>query len=188
MREDHYTMQQFVADLRRITSETTNEREILAKVSPLAKRVALSETWRNERVYKADPDQGFGATVLHEEPDHSLLVVAPSWLPGRGTPPHDHGTWAIVIGVDGPERNILWERVDDRSRPGYAEVRKIGDTVCDVGHVLVMPTGAIHSVVNETDRTTLSFHVYGMHFNHTNRSQYDPDKKTEMPLKVKTQY
>ena len=167
MREDRYTMQQFVADLRQITSETTNEREILAKVSPLAKRAALSDTWRTERMYKADPDQGFGATVLHEDPDHSLLVVAASWLPGRGAPPHDHGTWAIVIGVDGPERNILWERVDDRSRPGYAEVRKIGDTVCEVGHVLVMPKGAIHSVLNETERTTLSFHVYGMHFNHT---------------------
>jgi hypothetical protein len=21
-----------------------------------------------------------------------------SWLPGRGTPPHDHGTWAVVAG------------------------------------------------------------------------------------------
>lgn len=187
MSEDRYTMQTFVADLRRITSETASEHEILARVAPLAKRAALSETWRNERMYRADPAQGFGATVLNEEPDHSLLVVAASWLPGRGAPPHDHGTWAIIIGVDGPERNIFWERVDDRSRPGYAEVRKTGDKVCDVGDVLAMPAGMIHSVVNETDRTTLSFHVYGKHFNHTNRSQYDPDKRTETPLKVKTQ-
>ena len=40
---------------------------------------------------------------------------------------------AIIVGVDGSERNIFWERVDDRSRPGYAKVRKIGDKVCDVG-------------------------------------------------------
>lgn len=187
MSEGRYAMHDFVADLRRITSETADEREILAKVGPLAKRVALSGTWRNERMYMADPDQGFGATVLHEEPDHSLLAVAASWLPGRGAPPHDHGTWAIIVGVDGPERNIFWERVDDRSRPGYAEVRKIGDRVCDVGDVLAMPAGVIHSVVNETDRTTLSFHVYGKHFNHTSRSQYDPDKRTETPFKVTTQ-
>lgn len=187
MSEELYTMHDFAADLRRVTSETANEREILAKVGPLAKRVALSQTWCSERVYMADPDQGFGVTVLNEEPDHSLWVVAASWLPGRGAPPHGHGTWAIIVGVDGPERNIFWERVDDRSRPGYAEVRKIGDKVCDVGDVLAMPAGVIHSVVNETDRTTLSFHVYGKHVNHTKRSQYDPDKRIEMPFKVATQ-
>jgi hypothetical protein len=31
----------------------------------------------------------------------SLWVVAASWLPGRGAPPHDHGTCAIIVGVDG---------------------------------------------------------------------------------------
>ena len=50
-----------------------------------------------------------------------------------------------------------------------------------------MPAGVIHSVVNETDRTTLSFHVYGKHVNHTKRSQYDPDKRIETPFKVTTQ-
>jgi predicted metal-dependent enzyme (double-stranded beta helix superfamily) len=65
-------------------------------------------------------------------------------------------------------------------------VRKIGDKVCDVCDVLAMPAGVVHSVVNETDRTTLSFHVYGKHFNHPKRSQYDPDKRIEMPFKVAT--
>ena len=187
MGEVQYTIPEFIADLRRITAEADNEHDTLAKVAPLAKRAALSPGWRHERMYTADAEQGFGPTVLHEEPDHSLLVVAASWLPARGAPPHDHGTWAIIVGVDGPERNVFWERIDDRSRPGYAEVRKRGEKVCDVGDVLIMPSGVIHSVVNETDRTTLSFHVYGKHFNHTNRYQYDPDKRTEMPLKVKTQ-
>ena len=45
--------------------------------------------------------------VLHEESDHRLAVFAVSWLPGRGVPPHDHGTWAIVVGVDGPEKNLF---------------------------------------------------------------------------------
>jgi hypothetical protein len=32
---------------------------------------------------------------------------------------------------------------------------------------------------------TASLHVYGMHVNHTERSQFDPVARTEAPFKVK---
>jgi predicted metal-dependent enzyme (double-stranded beta helix superfamily) len=35
--------------------------------------------------------------------------------------PHNHGTWAVVAGVYGPERNAFWKRLDDGSRPGCAK-------------------------------------------------------------------
>ena len=187
MKVDTYTLQQFVTDLRQITSETNDEKALLSKLRPLVKRAALSDDWRSEHHYRADADQGFGVNVLHDEPDHSLFVIAVSWLAGRGAPAHDHGTWAVVVGVDGPEKNIFWERTDDRSRPGYAKLRKSGEKVCDVGDVLAFPAGAIHSVINESDRTSLSFHVYGRHLNYSGRSQYDPEKKMELPFILKTQ-
>jgi predicted metal-dependent enzyme (double-stranded beta helix superfamily) len=43
----------------------------------------------------------------------------------------------------------------------------------------------IHAVINETDRVTLSLHVYGKHINYTGRSQFNPDKKTETPFVLK---
>ncbi len=187
MDDGMYTIEEFVRDLRRIVSEATDEKTILSRVRPLAKRAALSKSWLVSGFYSADADQGYGVNVLHAEPDHSLFVAAVSWLPGRGTAPHDHGTWAVVVGVDGLEKNVLWERIDDRTRAGYAELKKIGEKVCDVADILALPAGAIHEVLNETDRTTLSFHVYGRHLNHTGRSQFDPEKRTETPLIVKTQ-
>lgn len=183
---DTYTLQQFVTDLRQITSGTRDEKALLSKLRPMVKQIALADGWRTERHYQADADQGFGVHVLHDEPDHSLFVTAISWLPGRGAPAHDHGSWAVIVGVDGPEKNTFWERTDDRSRPGYAELRKIGEKICDVGDVLALPAGTIHSVTNESDRTSLSFHVYGRHLNYANRSKYDPEKKTEMPFILKT--
>lgn len=186
MTAETYTLPQFVTDLRQLTAGAANEKELLSQLRPLAQRVAASDDWRSERHYQADADQGFGVHVLHDEPDHSLFVTAISWLPGRGAPPHDHGSWAVVVGVDGPEKNTFWERTDDRSREGYAELRKIGDKVFDAGDVLALPNGTIHSVVNETARVTLSFHVYGRHLNLARRSQYDPEKKTEKPFILKT--
>ena len=48
-----------------------------------------------------------------------------------------------------------------------------------------MPKGVIHSVWNDTDDVTVSLHVYGLHVNHTQRSQFDPATRTETPYKVK---
>jgi predicted metal-dependent enzyme (double-stranded beta helix superfamily) len=187
MKHDAYTLERFIEDLRHVVRETADGKRLLAQVRPLAQRLALAGTWLAPRHYEADPEQGFGVHLLHEEPDHTLAVFAVSWLPGRGAPPHDHGTWAVVAGVDGPERNEFWERVDDRSRPGHAALRKAGNKVFDRGEVLAMPAGTIHSVRNESDRVTVSLHVYGKHVNHTERSQYDPERATETPFKVKLQ-
>jgi predicted metal-dependent enzyme (double-stranded beta helix superfamily) len=180
-----FTLDQFVADLRRTRTECKDERELLSRVRKLAPKLALSEGWVQRKYYEADAVQGFGVHVLHEEPDHTLAVFAVSWLPSRGTPPHDHGTWAVIVGVDGAEKNVFWERADDRTRPGYAELRKIGEKLADRGDVVAMPAGAIHSVVNESERVTLSLHVYGKHVNHTERSQYDPERRSESTFKVK---
>jgi predicted metal-dependent enzyme (double-stranded beta helix superfamily) len=182
---EQYTLDRFVTDLRRTRAESKDEREILSRVRKLAPKLALAEGWVQPKYYEADAVQGFGVHVLHEEPDHTLAVFAVSWLPSRGTPAHDHGTWAVIVGVDGAEKNVFWERADDRSRPGYAELRRIGEKLADRGDVVAMPAGAIHSVVNESDSVTLSLHVYGKHVNHTERSQFDPAQRTETAFKIK---
>ena len=50
-----------------------------------------------------------------------------------------------------------------------------------------MKTGGIHSVRNETDAVTLSLHTYGMHVNHTTRSQFDlaTNVKTDFKVEIK---
>jgi predicted metal-dependent enzyme (double-stranded beta helix superfamily) len=185
MSADSYPISRLVVDLRRLRSLGLDEREMLSAVRPLARRAALAAgDWVQESMYRADPVVGFAVNVLHEEADHTLAVFAVSWLPHRGVQAHDHGTWAVVAGVDGPERNVFYERVDDRSRPGYAELRQVGEKHFGPGDVLAMPAGTIHSVLNDTDAVTLSLHVYGKHVNYTGRSQFDPEKKTETPFIV----
>lgn len=184
MRTTAYELKQFVDDLRAIEAERTDPSDVIARVRPLVRELALSRTWLEPRHYRCDEAQGFGVHLLHEERDHTLAVFAASWLPGRGAPPHNHGTWAVVAGVDGPEKNIFWKRVDDGSRPGYAELIKQGEKVFGAGEVVSFLPDSIHSVVNETDAVTVSLHVYGKHVNYTTRSQFDPAARTEREFKV----
>lgn len=181
-----YSIDELAADLRRIRASGVDERETLKQLRPLAERAARSkDAWLQKGHYEADPQQGFGVHLLFEEPDHSLAMFAIAWLPDRGTPPHDHGTWAVVAGVEGQEKNEFYERVDDRSKPGHAELKRVAGKSFDVGEVLAMPKGTIHSVWNETRATTVSLHIYGRHINHTARSQFDAAKQTETPYLVK---
>lgn len=180
-----YSLSDYVDDLRAITAKTQDDEAIIHQVRPLAKRMADSKDWLDQRYYECDEEQGFGVHLLHEEADHTLAIFAVAWLPGRGTPPHDHGTWAVVAGVDGPEKNIFWKRADDGSRPGYAEIRHNGERVYADGDVVAMLPGEIHTVRNESNAVTLSLHTYGKHVNFTERSQFDSEKNTATPFLLK---
>ena len=183
---ESYSLEQYVNDLKAIVAETSDEGEIIRQVGPLAQRVVADKSWLQPKHYETDEEQGFGVHLLHEEADHSLAVILVNWLPGRGTPPHDHGTWAVVVGIEGTERNVRYKRLDDRSNPDYAELAVKEDFAANEGELVCIKTGGIHKVTNETERMTLSLHTYGRHINHTNRSQFDLDTnaRTEFIVRV----
>jgi predicted metal-dependent enzyme (double-stranded beta helix superfamily) len=91
----------FVRDLQAITTAASSHGAISTELRPLVRQLALSREWVQPHHYECHPVQGFGVHVLHEEVNHELWVVAFSWLPGRGAPPHDHRTWAVVAAVQG---------------------------------------------------------------------------------------
>jgi len=175
-----YGVTDFVEDLRAVASQPGTEAALVERVKPLAERLVHHPAWVRPEYYECDPTQGFGVRVLHEEPGHSLWVVVVSWLPHRGPPPHNHGTWAVIAGVDGEEKNILWRRRGERLELQSAEI--IGP-----GQVGAFLSDAIHSVVNDSERTTLSLHVYGKNLNFVERSQFDPETGVEQPFKLQVQ-
>jgi predicted metal-dependent enzyme (double-stranded beta helix superfamily) len=151
-----YTLPQFVEDLRRLAAASADTNELITRTKPFAARLAASPDLQARCRKECDPEQGFGFQLLHEEPDHDLAVALLSWLPGRGTPPHDHGTWGVVVGVEGDEVNTFYKRVDDGSRAGHAELKKLSEKVFGPGDVLGITPAIIHSVHNATDKISVS--------------------------------
>ena len=130
-----YTLDQYVRDLRTITSQETDPVKIPDLVAPLAKKFAQSPELRRPEYRECDDEQGFGVHMLHEEPNHDLAVFLVSWLPNRGTTPHNHKTWAVVVGIEGQEQEISYERLDDGTMPGYADLERSGEQVMTAGDI-----------------------------------------------------
>jgi len=113
---ENYSVQDYVDDLRATVAAAENESEILSKVRPLAQKLVNNrDAWIKPEHYQVNDERGSSLYVLHEEEDHTLMVFAAFFRPGRVTPVHDHGTWAVVAGVDGEEKT--------RSTSGSTTVR-----------------------------------------------------------------
>jgi predicted metal-dependent enzyme (double-stranded beta helix superfamily) len=150
-----YSVVFFIEELRASGADARGDAASLERAMPLLLRLArASSSWTRPQFYECDAEQGFGLTVLHEEPAHGLWLVAVSWLPGRGAPPHNHGTWAVVAGVDGEEENALWRR-----RGGRLQAQ--GTHTIGPGQAAGFLPTAIHSVANRGQRTTLSLQSTG---------------------------
>jgi predicted metal-dependent enzyme (double-stranded beta helix superfamily) len=130
-----YTLDQYVRDLRKITAQHSDPVAITDLVAPLAKKFAQSPELRRPGYRECDAEQGFGVHMLHEEPNHDLAVFLISWLPDRGTTPHNHKTWAVVVGIEGQEQEINYDRLDDGAEPGYADLKRSGEQVMTAGDI-----------------------------------------------------
>ena len=187
MATNGYTLERLVTELREARTLAFGHDDLIGRVRAIAQRaVAQQQAWLRDDMCHPDAEQGFGFHLLHEEANHELAVFIASWLPGRGTPPHDHGTWAVVVGLKGCERNTRWRRLDDGAQPGHASIIVADERLVGAGDVVAMRSGVIHSVRNEGVGVSVSLHIYGRHVNFTDRSQFDPETQREAPYRVAT--
>ena len=95
---------------------------ILSKVRPLSEKLFNDrDAWIKPERYEVDKLRGVSQYVLHEKDDHNLIFAA-CFKPGRVSPVHDHGTWAVFAGVDGGEKNAIYKRTDNAFEPNYGEI------------------------------------------------------------------
>lgn len=176
---------ELVAGIKEVLARTTDPAVITQSVAALAKPLAADLNWLQPRCYQADEAQGIGIAVLHEEPDHTLLVETVCWLPGRGVAPHDHQTWGVVVGLEGEECNVTWSRQDDGGTAGYAELEKAQEVIMRNGDVCRLLPHEIHSVRNDGDELSMSLHIYGRNLAHVSRSEFDPIASIQRPCPVR---
>ena len=185
---EDYQLSDYVSDVRQLmdveSNKQSNTHSITQAIKPLAKRLAASSEFNKDKYKVCDEEQGFGVHLLHEDENHELAMFLVSWLPGRGTKPHNHNTWAVVAIVEGEEYETHWTRKDDGTKQGYALIEQTGEVTLKAGDVVALLSDNIHCVTNLGKTVSMSLHTYGKHINYTGRSEFDPETNSENPMLV----
>lgn len=130
-----------VIDQRGVTE--TAMRQIQSALRTLAQTRGLKEHATLRELHRS----GAAATVLASEGREGLTLVYARFPPESATPIHDHSTWGVACVVEGHDRYIHWERLDDGVDPEHARLRVQYEKVLGPGDSIYWfdPPNDIHS-------------------------------------------
>jgi rhodanese-related sulfurtransferase/predicted metal-dependent enzyme (double-stranded beta helix superfamily) len=155
-----------VDEARRIEQNGVN-RTTLEKIGGLLAALASRAELFPQDEFPLGADGGIYR--LSEDPDHRFALYASAGGAGKKVPPHNHTTWAIIAGVHGAERNVVYERLDNGAQEGVVKLREApakektlrrGDVICylpDDFHHIETPAGS---------GDALHLHFYGLSLEH----------------------
>lgn len=136
---------QFIADLRAIWVAETDDDRRMRKAKPLLEKLVMNAALKAHSA-NWPSTEGRKNLLLYVDPDHHFVINAVVRVPGRTGSVHDHADAWVLYGVlDGTESLERFDRIDDGSRPGYAEVRLSSVTTGSQGKVDLVPPRAIHA-------------------------------------------
>jgi len=178
-----YAFEDFVADLELITSVDSSDEE---KIRRIQRKLRLLITGGRflPPIATTPGLKRYARHLVHEDPKKRFIVVSLVWAPGQGTPIHDHSTWGVAGIVENELRIVNYDRLDDGTKAGYAELREASAIEAPSGTVtyILPPNDVIHLIENPTNRTTISLHVYGKSIVECN--QFDLAGKSYTPWKL----
>jgi predicted metal-dependent enzyme (double-stranded beta helix superfamily) len=135
----------FIEELRQIWTAKADIRSRMEAAKPVLEQLvkddglrAISATWPST--------EGGKNLLLYVDPDHGFAINAVVRVPGRKGRPHDHGEAWVLSGVlDGTESLERYDRLDDGSKPGHAEIKLTSVTSGSQGKVDLVPPHDIHA-------------------------------------------
>lgn len=172
-----YSLENFIADLERITSAAGSPETIVSQARPLLARLVSNPDCIAPQ-FKKRGATAYGRYMLHRAPLFNVSTVV--WGPGDTAKAHNHDTWGLVGVVENELQETRFRRRDDRSKEGYAELEITGTNCNAAGMVstLLPPSDDIHEMLNVTQKNTVEVHVYGKDLVNMKRLQFDAARKT----------
>lgn len=153
---------ELIRDTRAILDTSPLDRETLerirGRVLPLAAR---KELWDEETFPSPAPGEQQNRYLVGQEGPEGISLYLNVLRAGKKIPPHNHTTWACIAAVEGVEHNTLYDRRDDGSVPGKADIREREIVAVEPGSAIAMLPDDVHSVEIRGDQTIRHLHFYG---------------------------
>lgn len=123
------------------------------------------------------PDQPSGAETIYTDPELDFRVMAHTNRGASNNTPHCHGpSWVIYGMAMNYVEMTEWERADDGTREGFADLKPVNKYTLNTGEAHVFNEGVIHSLNRPLETRLIRF--TGCDLDKTLRYRYDPERQT----------
>ena len=138
-------LENFIANLRGVWAAHPDDETRMKAAKPLLEAFVMDESVKaHSRAWPST--EGRKNLRLYVDPDYEFVINAVVRVPGRTGSVHDHAdAWVLYGIVDGAESLERYDRIDDASRSGYAEIRLASVTTGTQGKVDLVAPYAIHA-------------------------------------------
>jgi predicted metal-dependent enzyme (double-stranded beta helix superfamily) len=156
MANETYTLEQFVADVDRITRDEQDHHAITERVAPLLGRLVRNPASIPPEFLRS-PANERGRYMLHRAP--SFNVTAVTWRPGDTAGAHNHETWGVIGVIDNEIEETRYRVIEDGERTRLEVKNVLRHRPGAVSRLV--PGDEVHAMHNATERDTVEIHVYG---------------------------
>jgi hypothetical protein len=142
----------------------------------LAEDTAFLEAYALPLLGKARRAENWYVAHRYEAEEDSCSLEVFVWPAGTTTEIHDHASWGAFCCAVGSVFEERYERLDDRSKPGRARLRKTWQRAWSPGDdaSTVLPGDeGIHRVGNPGEDPAISLHLYGPRVGEVDGRDYD---------------
>lgn len=96
---------------------------------------------------------------LYRNQDTGPTLLLNAIRSGADSAVHDHGTWAVIVAIEGQELNRVYRQASEVGAGDRIELGQADEIVVRRGQPLVLEAGDFHSI--HTGAPTLLLHLYG---------------------------
>lgn len=152
-----------IEKIQTLRSQKGDTREVIHEIRDILKNLAKRTDLFATEEFQPPTDPQFQKIRFYElaaSKDEAYVLYLSANEPGKSFPPHNHHSWAVVVGIEGIEENRLYKRFD---LDGRSYVEQIDSVAVEPGVGLGLMPEDIHSIhVPEDFKGTrcLQFRMY----------------------------
>ena len=157
MAKSSSAVQNFIQSARAVFAEESDAARRWDKMRPLLEALLADDTVRAQSRDWPQCSQGSDRAenlLFYEDPDYKFVINGLIKAPQTRTQIHDHAhNWTLYGVLDGTESIERYRRVDDGSKPEYAEIRQTENIKVGPGKIDLVAPHEIHAEQSGDERT-----------------------------------
>ena len=176
---EEYRLYRFLTEvediMRLAAAEGIDEENSLSGIRMIVRKLNLNCYTVKTRLPEPNSETGVSVVMLHDEVGFPMTIQTEMNLPGTTSPIHNHGTWGVIMVLQGKQKNTFWKRSPTMEFPN--RIDRVGERIIEPGDIISFTTEAIHSTEAVGDEPTITFNLYG-ETHGGKRYQFNIEKQT----------